>query len=85
MTINRTTKIALSLSSLAIAISAGVQAAPQAPGFAAALQAQTSPLPKRYIVKFKTPMQRPLCRPVMCNQWVNSNRVTRQLIRCQAR
>lgn len=53
MTINRTTKIALSLSSLAIAISAGVQAAPQAPGFAAALQAQTSPLPKRYIVKFK--------------------------------
>ncbi|PIW60714.1 S8 family serine peptidase [Shewanella sp. CG12_big_fil_rev_8_21_14_0_65_47_15] len=53
MTINRTTKIALSLSSLAIAISAGVQAAPQAPGFAAAMQAQTSPLPKRYIVKFK--------------------------------
>lgn len=53
MTINRTAKIALSLSSLAIAISAGVQAAPQAPGFAAAMQAQTSPLPKRYIVKFK--------------------------------
>lgn len=53
MTINKTTKIALSLSSLAIAISAGVQAAPQAPGFAAAMQAQTSPLPKRYIVKFK--------------------------------
>ncbi|ABI38468.1 peptidase S8 and S53, subtilisin, kexin, sedolisin [Shewanella sp. MR-4] len=53
MTINRTTKIALSLSSLAIAISAGVHAAPDAPGFAAAMQAQTSPLPKRYIVKFK--------------------------------
>lgn len=53
MTINRTAKIALSLSSLAIAISAGVQAAPQAPSFAAAMQAQTSPLPKRYIVKFK--------------------------------
>lgn len=53
MTINRTTKIALSLSSLAIAISAGVNAAPDAPGFAAAKQAQTSPLPKRYIVKFK--------------------------------
>jgi serine protease len=53
MTINKTTKIALSLSSLALAISAGVHAAPEAAGFGAALQAQTSPLPKRYIVKFK--------------------------------
>ena len=53
MTINRTTKIALSLSSLAIAISASVHAAPDVPGFNAAMQAQTYPLPKRYIVKFK--------------------------------
>jgi len=53
MRIDKTTKIALSLSSLAIAISAGVNAAPEALGFAAAMQSQTSPLPKRYIVKFK--------------------------------
>ncbi|WP_076408775.1 S8 family serine peptidase [Shewanella sp. UCD-KL12] len=55
MTISKTTSVALSLSALAIAISANVQAAPT---FTPELQSDiknTSPLPKRYIVKFKNP------------------------------
>ncbi|BAJ02891.1 S8 family serine peptidase [Shewanella violacea] len=56
MTISNKHSIALSLSALAIAISANVQAAPT---FTPGLQSsetgfeQASPLPKRYIVKFK--------------------------------
>lgn len=53
MTIKRNTTLVLSLSSLALAISASVNAAPETIGFAPIAQAQTSPLPKRYIVKFK--------------------------------
>ncbi|AVV86108.1 S8 family serine peptidase [Shewanella putrefaciens] len=53
MTRNKGTKIALGLSSLTIAISVGINAAPLPLDLAAGMQAQTSPLPKRYIVKFK--------------------------------
>ena len=56
MTISKTTSVALSLSALAIAISANVQAAPTfTPGLQSSATGieQTSPLPKRYIVKFK--------------------------------
>ncbi|AQS36970.1 putative pre-peptidase,subtilase family protease,PA domain-containing protein [Shewanella psychrophila] len=56
MTISKTTSVALSLSALAIAISANVQAAPTfTPGLqsSAADFQQHSPLPKRYIVKFR--------------------------------
>lgn len=53
MTIKRNTTLALSLSSLALAISANVNAAPETIGFTPLEQTQTSPLPTRYIVKFK--------------------------------
>ncbi|NRB24799.1 S8 family serine peptidase [Shewanella sp.] len=56
MTISKTRSVALSLSALAIAISANVQAAPTfIPGLQSSATGieQTSPLPKRYIVKFK--------------------------------
>lgn len=52
---NTLPKVALGLSSLALAISASVHAAPNLAGISAANMntAQESPLPKRYIVKFK--------------------------------
>ncbi|NMH66024.1 S8 family serine peptidase [Shewanella salipaludis] len=53
MTMRKSTSIALSLSTLALAISAAVTAAPQGLHQAQNQLAQHSPLPKRYIVKFK--------------------------------
>ena len=53
MTISKHHKIALSLSTLALAITAGVNAAPVQTGLLPAQANQASPLPKRYIVKFK--------------------------------
>ncbi|QSX39592.1 S8 family serine peptidase [Shewanella cyperi] len=55
MTINNKAKMVLGLSTLALAISASVQAAPAAGGLLPAKE-QVSPLPKRYVVKFKNEM-----------------------------